>query len=39
VLDPEWAHGLEDLWEERCGGVRVHVNAVHDFILPILCDE
>ena len=30
VLDPEWAHGLEDLWEQRCGGVRVHVDAVHN---------
>ena len=34
VLDPEWAHGLEDLWQQRRGRVRVHVDAVHDFILP-----
>ena len=33
VLDPEWAHGLEDLGQERRGGVRVHVDAVHVFIL------
>ena len=34
VLDPEWAHGLEDLWQQRRGRVCVHVDAVHDFILP-----
>ncbi len=35
VLDPEWAHGLEDLWQQRRGRVCVHVDAVHDFILPV----
>ena len=33
VLDPEGTHGLEDLGEERGGGVGVHVDAAHGSIL------
>ena len=33
VLHPEGAHRLEDFREERRGGVSVHVDAVHRFIL------
>ena len=29
VLDPEGTHGVEDLREQRRGGVRVHVDALH----------
>ncbi len=29
VLDPERAHRVEDLGEQRRGGVRVHVDAAH----------
>jgi hypothetical protein len=33
VLEEEGAHGLEDLGEERRGGVGVHVDSAHLFIL------
>jgi hypothetical protein len=36
VLDPERAHGLEDLWQERRGGVGVHVDTLHYIILHSL---
>jgi hypothetical protein len=36
VLDPEGAHCLEDFGEKRCGGVRVHVDMAHGFILLLL---
>ncbi len=39
VLDPEGTHGLEDLGEERRGGVGVHVDTLHGSILPVYCDE
>ena len=31
VLHPVGTHGLEDLGEERRGGVRVHVDSAHEF--------
>ena len=31
LLDPEGTHGVEDLGEQRRGGVRVHVDAAHSF--------
>ncbi len=33
VLEEEGTHGLEDLWEERSGGVGVHVDSAHGSIL------
>jgi hypothetical protein len=33
VLEVERTHCLKDLRKERCGGVGVHVNALHTTIL------
>jgi len=35
VLDPEGTHGIEDLREERRGGVRVHVDSAHELSLRL----